>query len=54
MLLQRMKDQLVALRSAYSRELRDIHGAMQEDLDQTRDRHQDDWRQKLEEIVAVS
>ena len=53
-LIQRMKDQLVVLRNAYTRELKDIYGAMKQDLDETRDRHQDDWRDKLDEIVAVS
>ena len=54
MLIQRMKDQLVILRNAYSRELEDIYGAMKQDLDETRDRHQDGWQEKLDEIVAVS
>ncbi|XP_037079173.1 dynein regulatory complex protein 1-like [Pollicipes pollicipes] len=52
-LIQRMKDQLVILRNAYVRELMQIYDAMREDLDETRERHQHDWQEKLDEIVAM-
>ncbi|XP_043223036.1 dynein regulatory complex protein 1-like [Amphibalanus amphitrite] len=52
-LIQRMKDQLVILRNAYSRELEDIYGAMKQDLDETRGHHQEGWQEKLDEIVAL-